>query len=93
MNFVTPSGFRDVLSDEALVRERVVHAVQQVFAARGYVPIETPTLEVMDVMQACLLYTSWPRSWGRRQARRHDDNGCVTVAGGALRPRLSHASM
>ena len=31
MNFVTPSGFRDVLSDEALVRERVVHAVQQVF--------------------------------------------------------------
>ena len=52
MNFVTPSGFRDVLSDEALVRERVVHAVQQVFAARGYVPIETPTLEVMDVMQA-----------------------------------------
>ena len=52
MNFFTPSGFRDVLSDEALVRERVVHAVQQVFAARGYVPIETPTLEVMDVMQA-----------------------------------------
>ena len=23
MNFVTPSGFRDVLSDEALVRERI----------------------------------------------------------------------
>lgn len=52
MNFVTPSGFRDVLADEALERERIVRSVQQCFADRGYLPIETPTLEVMDVMQA-----------------------------------------
>lgn len=52
MNFVTPSGFRDVLADEALERERIVRSVQQCFADQGYLPIETPTLEVMDVMQA-----------------------------------------
>lgn len=52
MNFVTPSGFRDVLSDEAQQRERITREVQQCFANQGYVPIETPTLEVMDVMQA-----------------------------------------
>ena len=52
MNFVTPAGFRDVLSDEARVREEMTHSVQQCFEARGYVPIETPTLEVMDVLQA-----------------------------------------
>lgn len=52
MNFVTPSGFRDVLSDEAQQRERITRDVQQCFADQGYAPIETPTLEVMDVMQA-----------------------------------------
>ena len=52
MNFVTPSGFRDVLADEAVERERIVREVQQCFAHKGYLPIETPTLEVMDVMRA-----------------------------------------
>ena len=52
MNFVTPAGFRDVLGDEATARERIARDVQDCFAARGYAPIETPTLEVMDVMRA-----------------------------------------
>ena len=52
MEYVTPTGFRDVLVDEAVARERIVRAVQDCFAARGYAPIETPTLEVMDVMRA-----------------------------------------
>ena len=52
MNFVTPQGFRDVLTDEALRRETIVRDVQACFAERGYLPIETPTLEVMDVMRA-----------------------------------------
>ncbi len=51
MDFVTPPGFRDVLADEATARERIARAVQDGFAARGYVPIETPTLENMQVMQ------------------------------------------
>ncbi len=52
MNYVTPAGFRDVLTDEAQQRERITRAVQERFAACGYLPIETPTLEVMDVMRA-----------------------------------------
>lgn len=52
MNFVTPVGFRDVMSDEALVREDLTQRVQHCFADRGYLPIETPTLEVLDVMEA-----------------------------------------
>ena len=52
MNFVTPVGFRDVMSDEALVREDLTSRVQRCFAHQGYLPIETPTLEVLDVMEA-----------------------------------------
>lgn len=52
MDFVTPAGFRDVLGDEAQTRERISHEVQARFAACGYAPVETPTLEVMDVLRA-----------------------------------------
>lgn len=52
MNFVTPAGFRDVMPDEARQREQISSGVQACFAARGYAPIETPTLERMDVMEA-----------------------------------------
>lgn len=52
MNFVTPSGFRDVLVDEATRRERITAAVRELFAGYGYAPVETPTLEVLDVMRA-----------------------------------------
>ena len=51
MDMVTPAGFRDVLSEEAQERERIGAAVRELFSSRGYVPIETPTLEVMDVMR------------------------------------------
>ena len=44
MDLATPAGFRDVLPDEATARERIARAVQDAFAARGYAPIETPTL-------------------------------------------------
>lgn len=52
MNYVTPVGFRDVMGDEALMREELCARVQRVFAEHGYRPVETPTLEVLDVMEA-----------------------------------------
>ena len=52
MNFTTPSGFRDVLADEAARRETASYQVQCLLAENGYVPVETPTLEIMDVMGA-----------------------------------------
>lgn len=51
MNFVTPLGFRDVLPAEATERETITRSVQDLFSSRGYLPIETPTLEAMDVMR------------------------------------------
>lgn len=51
MNYTTPVGFRDVMSEEALVREDLTARVRACFAAKGYRPIETPTLEVLDVME------------------------------------------
>lgn len=52
MDMVTPAGFRDVLAQEAAERERISAAMRDLFSSRGYLPIETPTLEVMDVMRA-----------------------------------------
>ena len=51
MTYTTPQGFRDVLAGEARERELLARKVQDCFAERGYVPIETPTLENMDVME------------------------------------------
>ena len=52
MNYTTPSGFRDVLADEAARREAAAFDVQQLLSKNGYVPVETPTLEIMGVMNA-----------------------------------------
>lgn len=51
MDLVTPLGFRDILPAEAREREAIAREVATLFDARGYRPIETPTLEVMDVLQ------------------------------------------
>ncbi len=51
MDLVTPLGFRDILPAEAREREAIAREVAELFNSRGYMPIETPTLEVLDVMQ------------------------------------------
>ena len=51
MNFATPTGFRDILPAEAALREDLAYRCQKLFSASGYVPVETPTLELMDVME------------------------------------------
>ena len=76
MDMVTPAGFRDVLAQEAAERERISAAVRDLFSSRGYAPIETPTLEVMDVMRAGGHMTGVPfkffDSQGDRLAMRPD---------------------
>ena len=52
MDYVTPIGFRDILPDEALVREELTQRVAVLLSEAGYAPIETPTLERMDAMNA-----------------------------------------
>ena len=52
MNYATPAGFRDFSAEEAALREEITYSVQRLFAKSGYTPIETPTLEILDVLEA-----------------------------------------
>lgn len=45
MSGETPRGFRDILPEEALARERISDAVRSCFSSHGYLPVETPLLE------------------------------------------------
>ena len=47
----TPRGFRDILPREALARERISGSVRDCFAAHGYLPVETPLLEVRGALE------------------------------------------
>ncbi|MDR2672648.1 MAG: ATP phosphoribosyltransferase regulatory subunit [Coriobacteriales bacterium] len=48
---VTPRGFKDILPTEARWRERIITAARQTLSLWGYDPIETPTLEVLEVLE------------------------------------------
>lgn len=47
----TPSGFRDILPQEALARERITGTVREIFSSHGYLPVETPLLEERDALE------------------------------------------
>lgn len=47
----TPRGFKDVLPEEARVREQLNKKITAAIDLWGYDPIETPTLEVLDVLE------------------------------------------
>lgn len=46
----TPKGFQDYLPEEVIVRKQVIRAIEEVFERYGYVPLETPALEYLDVL-------------------------------------------
>ncbi|MDR2197327.1 MAG: ATP phosphoribosyltransferase regulatory subunit [Coriobacteriales bacterium] len=48
---VTPRGFKDILPDEARWRESIITQVSATLSSWGYDPIETPTLEVLEVLE------------------------------------------
>ncbi|MGI6220772.1 MAG: ATP phosphoribosyltransferase regulatory subunit [Coriobacteriales bacterium] len=48
---ITPRGFKDVLPKEARIREELGKRVMGVMDLWGYDPIETPSLEVLDVLE------------------------------------------
>ena len=47
----TPRGFRDILPEEALVRERITDSVRSCFSRHGYLPVETPLLEARSTLE------------------------------------------
>jgi ATP phosphoribosyltransferase regulatory subunit len=48
---ITPRGFKDILPEEARWRESITTKVQMALSSWGYAPIETPTLEVLEVLE------------------------------------------
>ena len=46
----TLSGFRDILPDNASVKESMLNSIKEVFKSFGFVPIETPHLEYAEVL-------------------------------------------
>ena len=52
-NLVRPQvlrGFRDCLSAEMIIRNRAVESIRRVYEAYGYVPIDTPLLELLPTL-------------------------------------------
>ncbi len=52
-NMVEPrilKGFQDLLPEDILPRRQVIARIEQVFQRYGFVPIETPALEYLDVL-------------------------------------------
>jgi histidyl-tRNA synthetase len=46
----TLKGFRDFLPDAAIAREHLVDTARRVYRSYGFVPIETPVLEYLEVL-------------------------------------------
>jgi len=46
----TPSGFRDLLPSETLLKEYVVRKISDVYKNYGFLPIETPIVEYLETL-------------------------------------------
>jgi histidyl-tRNA synthetase len=46
----TPSGFRDLLPDEARKREYIIEKVREVYSRFGFEPLETPVAEFEEII-------------------------------------------
>jgi len=51
MDYTAPKGMRDFLPDEMMKREWVVETIKSVYRRFGFVPMETPALETVDVLE------------------------------------------
>lgn len=48
----TPKGMRDFLPEDMIVREEVAERIKKVYRKYGYVPIETPAMEYLKVLDS-----------------------------------------
>lgn len=51
MDYTAPKGMRDFLPDEMMRREWAVDTIKSVYKRFGFVPMETPALETVDVLE------------------------------------------
>jgi histidyl-tRNA synthetase len=50
-DYSTPKGMRDFLPDEAAKREWAVEAIKRAYRRFGFVPMDTPALETVEVLE------------------------------------------
>ncbi len=43
-------GFRDIMSSEMIARQKIIEAIKDVYELYGFVPIDTPSLEPLEVL-------------------------------------------
>ncbi|WP_146518666.1 histidine--tRNA ligase [Stieleria varia] len=70
----TLSGFRDYLPAAMIPRERLMQTAREVFRSFGFAPIDTPTLEYLEIL------TGKGSDETDRQIYRFEDNGGREVA-------------
>src|SRR3989344_2557771 len=46
----TLKGFKDYLPEEARVRQNIIDTIREVFELFGFLPMDTPVLEYLDVL-------------------------------------------
>ena len=73
----TLKGFRDFLPEDALKRQWLVDKIRQVFELWGYDPLETPTLESLEIFEGQIgedekLFYKFKDPGGREVALRYD---------------------
>ena len=51
MDYSAPKGMRDFLPDEAAKREWAIDAIKRTYRKFGFVPLETPALETLEVLE------------------------------------------
>ncbi len=73
----TLKGFRDFLPEEALKRKWLVKKLQEIFENWGYDPLETPTLEALEIFEGEIgedekLFYKFKDPGGRNVALRYD---------------------
>ncbi|MDO8553673.1 MAG: histidine--tRNA ligase [Candidatus Micrarchaeota archaeon] len=49
---LAPKGMRDILPEDAILREQVVELVKNIYRKYGYVPMESPALEYLTTLRA-----------------------------------------
>jgi histidyl-tRNA synthetase len=52
INFSTPSGFPEFLPSEKRLEQHLMDTIRQVYESYGFTPIETPSVERLEVLQA-----------------------------------------
>ena len=48
----TPKGMRDILPEDMILREEVFQTIKEAYREFGYVPLETPAMELMKTLTA-----------------------------------------